>query len=365
MKHLKKKITIALLALVFSATAAPITTVGAAGLDAIVGGASAFIYVKKVIEKMDNEGQGRMLESTMKKTGYLDDPAYQDRADGILANLSQSPLVTRKYEVYVNPSKDVNAFMTLGAVMSINKGLMDKMDDSELAYVMAHELSHGEHRDIVKGIEKSVGLSTAISVAAGDANLLTGVIQNFVENQVFTMKQEKNADELGFKILADSSYNIGGASSAMTVLYNMYGDKSYSEGLSQVLLPNNHPKSKERAKLNSQRMTEFSKGHVEVRDLDVYINNHYLYSLVDGGSYSAQQRAYLMGGKLARLFHDGTMSQASAQGDSVFVNGISIVTTPGPEVASMVADNINTALTQKANVKGSKDKDTKDKKKRK
>ncbi len=62
---------------------------------------------------------------------------------------------------------DFNAFATVGRVMSVNKGALDLLDDDELAYVMAHEISHGEHKDIVKGLKKQVGLSTAVSLAAG------------------------------------------------------------------------------------------------------------------------------------------------------------------------------------------------------
>ena len=51
--------------------------------------------------------------------------------------------------------------------MSVNKGALDLLDDDELAYVMAHEISHGEHKDIVNGLKKQVGLSTAVSLAAG------------------------------------------------------------------------------------------------------------------------------------------------------------------------------------------------------
>ena len=46
-------------------------------------------------------------------------------------------------------------------------------------------------------------LSTAVGIAAGGsegAALLSNVAGNYLSNQVFTMSQEKAADELGFKI---------------------------------------------------------------------------------------------------------------------------------------------------------------------
>ena len=44
--------------------------------------------------------------------------------------------------------------MSLGGVMCINKGTLDAMDDDELAYIMAHELVHGEKRHSVNGVKK-------------------------------------------------------------------------------------------------------------------------------------------------------------------------------------------------------------------
>ena len=127
---------------------------------------------------------------------------------------------------------DFNAFATVGRVMSVNKGALDLLDDDELEYVMAHEISHGEHKDIVKGLKKQVGLSMAVSLAAGgggNAAILSNIAGNYMENQVFTMGQEKAADELGFKILSESPYNVGAAAASMAVLRNKYGDL-YREG---------------------------------------------------------------------------------------------------------------------------------------
>ena len=50
-----------------------------------------------------------------------------------------------------------NAFATLGRVMSVNKGALDTLDDDQLAYVMAHEIAHGEHKDIINGAKKQIG----------------------------------------------------------------------------------------------------------------------------------------------------------------------------------------------------------------
>lgn len=319
-------------------------------LEAIVTGGAAMAYVTKVLGEMDNTDQGQQesLARTKKQTGYYDNAEAQNRVQTILNNLAMSPQVKRKYVVYVNPDKDFNAFMTIGRVMSVNKGALDKLDDDELAYVMAHEISHGEHKDVVSGVKKQIGLSTAISVAAagtGGGAILGNLVGSYVANQVFTMDQEKNADTLGFSILADSPYNIGGASASMAVLHKVYGDH-YREGITQVIAPNNHPKTSDRVTVNESRMAEYSGGHVHVKGSTVFVNGDSIYTPTDSGRYTGEERAYLMAGKLARLYHNHAVAPewASASGSTVMVGSTSIVSVDSYDAAQNIAATLNTAF---------------------
>lgn len=333
------------------------TTVEAASVGAaetLLGGAVAYAYVATAFNKMDNskEGQEESLARAKKQTGYLEDSAAQARVQRIMKTLEASPSVKRSYVVYANPSDDFNAFATVGRVMSVNKGALDLLDDDELAYVMAHEISHGEHKDIVNGLKKQVGLSTAVSLAAGgggNAAILSNIAGNYMENQVFTMGQEKAADELGFKILSESPYNVGGAAASMAVLRNKYGDL-YREGLNQVFSPNNHPKTSSRVKDNIDRMYTYSGNHVTVDNGAVFVNGVNIYSPANSGRYTGEERAYFMAGKLARLYHNGQIQQGSASynGPTVTVAGQNIVTTPNADVALMVATNLNNSFVKAA-----------------
>ncbi len=321
-------------------------------LEAAIGGVASYAYVSTALTKLDEKGQEESLAKTKKDTGYLENEAYQNRARAILENLQKSPSVKRKYVVYVNPESDFNAFMTIGGVMSLNKGALDKLDDNEIAYIMAHEMSHGEHRDVVKGLKKKIGTDTALSMYAaktGTSGILTGLAGKYLNNQVFTMEEEKKADELGFKILSESPYNIGGAAASMDVLYRTYGDR-YREGLLQAVAPNNHPKTSDRVKINSQRLTDYSKGHVVVKDGTVYVNQVSIYKPAAVGRYTGIERAYLMAGKLARLYHEDKMSDAYTVGDTAWIKDVPVVTAPNGEVAAMITTNLNSARAKDATV---------------
>lgn len=356
-KKIKSLVLAAVMGLSLTTVAVVPTTVEAASAGAaetLIGGAVAYAYVSTAFNKMDNskEGQEQSLARAKKQTGYLEDSAAQARVQRIMKTLEASPSVKRSYVVYANPSDDFNAFATVGRVMSVNKGALDLLDDDELAYVMAHEISHGEHKDIVNGLKKQVGLSTAVSLAAGgggNAAILSNIAGNYMENQVFTMGQEKAADELGFKILSESSYNVGGAAASMAVLRNKYGDL-YREGLNQVFSPNNHPKTSSRVKDNIDRMYTYSGNHVTVDNGAVFVNGVNIYSPANSGRYTGEERAYFMAGKLARLYHNGQIQQGSASysGPTVTVAGQNIVTTPNADVALMVATNLNNSFVKAA-----------------
>ena len=352
-KKIKSLVLAAVMGLSLTTVAVVPTTVEAASAGAaetLIGGAVAYAYVSTAFNKMDNskEGQEQSLARAKKQTGYLEDSAAQERVQRIMKTLEASPSVKRSYVVYANPSDDFNAFATVGRVMSVNKGALDLLDDDELAYVMAHEISHGEHKDIVNGLKKQVGLSTAVSLAAGgggNAAILSNIAGNYMENQVFTMGQEKAADELGFKILSESPYNVGAAAASMAVLRNKYGDL-YREGLNQVFSPNNHPKTSSRVKDNIDRMYTYSGNHVTVDNGAVFVNGVNIYSPANSGRYTGEERAYFMAGKLARLYHNGQIHQGSASysGPTVTVAGQNIVTTPNADVALMVATNLNNSF---------------------
>ena len=357
---MNKKITATTLSVAMAATMAPAimqtapVNAASSAVQTLAGGAVAMAYVSTALNKMDNSEQGQQesLARTKEKTGYLNDSAAQARVNRIMKTLEASPSVKRSYVVYANPDTEFNAFATLGRVMSINKGALDTLDDDQLAYVMAHEIAHGEHKDIINGAKKQIGLSTAVGIAAGGsegAALLSNVAGNYLSNQVFTMSQEKAADELGFKILSESPYNVGGAAGSMAVLRNKVGEH-YREGLSQVVAPNNHPKLTDRVNNNIARMYTYSGNHVNVSKGAVYVNGDNIYSPAGSGRYTGEEREYCMAGKLARLYHNGQIQPggASYDGPTVTVAGRSIVTTPNADVALMVATNLNNSFVKAA-----------------
>lgn len=356
----------------FTLCVAPVATVSAASAAQILlYGAASMAMARQQLMKMDDQNQKQMLASTQAKTGVLDDEAYSRRVETIQRNLVATGLVKRNYDVYVNPSKELNAFETVGGVISINRGMVEALNDDELAFTLSHEMQHGEKRHAVNGVLKSIGIATLVDVAlGGNANvldiLLGSVAVNYIDNEVVTMDQEKQADETGFNIIKNTAYNVGGAASSMQYVYEQYGDL-WQEGFKRVISPNNHPQMSSRIQKLAGRMSQWSGNHVQVGGNTVYVNAQPVVTPAAMGDYSSRRRAFLVAGNLARSFHDvygeapkdnkvltETINKKdpswniSTQGNELYLNGQYIMTGAAGDSVTSIAGNLQRAVDSKA-----------------
>ncbi len=117
---------------------------------------------------------------------------------------------TRKnipYTFQVVKDDSINAFATTGGYVYINTGLIKAADnEAELASVIAHEMGHIEGDHVIEQMKKSA-IANGLATAAGVEN--SKLVQLGVElgyRRPNSRGAEKEADELGLKLLRDSGY---------------------------------------------------------------------------------------------------------------------------------------------------------------
>ena len=289
-------------------------------MQKLIYSAAAVTLITTYYNNVNDKGQKDSLASTQKQTGVYDNEEAKQRLSYIEKQLKTPGLIKADYAIYANPKKEFNAFCTLGHVISINKGALDSLDDDELASVMSHEIGHGEEKHVVTGLTKSISLGFAVDLFVSNnqnntSAILSTVGVNYINNEMFTMGQEWEADNLGFNYAAAAGFNPGGPAASMVKMRSMHGEL-YHEGLAKVVNPNNHPKTSDRVNNFSTLLTTYSNNHVKVKnDKTILIDDKEVLTPVKTNNYLAEERAYLIAGNLARVYHNSDIGTAIVSDD--------------------------------------------------
>lgn len=157
----------------------------------------------------------------------LDDAAankYVNQLGQALALFSEQPLTYGGYHFQLLDSDEVNAFAAPGGFIFVTKGMLRHVaGESELAAVLAHEISHIQNSDAVKAI-KSSRMTEALLALGKDASgnyvplaplselvsLFDASVSDIVTSLVskgYSRDQEYAADAAALIILAQAGYD--------------------------------------------------------------------------------------------------------------------------------------------------------------
>jgi predicted Zn-dependent protease len=109
------------------------------------------------------------------------------------------------YYFYVIDEEEDNAFSVPGGYIYIFKGLLDSLNDDELAFVLAHEVGHVVPRHSIKRLQAAMGYNLLILASRGATSdsQFSGGLQ-FALAQIlagYSREDEFTADELAVKYL--------------------------------------------------------------------------------------------------------------------------------------------------------------------
>lgn len=162
------------------------------------------------------------------------------------------------FNFFVVKDDRINAFALPGGFIGMNSGLILASEtESELAGVLAHEISHVTQRHIARSAYDSqrtsiVSMATMLAalVLGAAADMPSDAMQGVVtasqalaaQRQInFTRSNEHEADRVGIELLANSGFDPSGMSAFFEKLSRRYGSSGY---VPELLLT--HPLSSDR-----------------------------------------------------------------------------------------------------------------------
>lgn len=172
---------------------------------------------------------------------------YSQRLNKLMAKMTSVNGIPLNYKVYITNEVNANA-MPDGSVR-VYSGLMDKMNDDELRFVLGHEIGHVALGHSIKRMrmayateaaKQAAGALNPVASALTDSQL-GGLAQAFVNAQ-YSQKQESEADAYGMKFLKDNHYNTAAAGSALRKLAEGGGRESALQAMFS-----SHPEPEKRA----------------------------------------------------------------------------------------------------------------------
>ncbi len=218
----------------------------------------------------------------------------------------------------VNDSAEFNAACFPTNYITVNKGLVVGLNGNvdEIAGVLAHEMTHGiklhAAYNYARAAAQAFGINFLGMVTGAVRPDVVGVLADYSVAKNVILPAEYEADEGGFYLAASAGFNPGGPAAAMARMDYLTKhpdtfDRSYGAD------PYDHPDTDKREAKLAAMMSEYSAGHVTVKDRkEILIDGQPLLS----ASYSTEvyddtpEQAYLIAGGLARAFHEYTTAEA-------------------------------------------------------
>ena len=192
------------------------------------------------IEKERQIG-GEMMRQIRASQPVLNDPVLTEYINDLGNRMVRNAKdVNYSFEFFVIRNEELNAFAFFGGHIAIHSGLITTANtESELASVVAHEISHVTQRHLARRLESqnkaqpltmaamvSSVLLTLINPSVGLAALSTTMAASQQAGINYTRGNEQEADRVGIMLLANSGFNPQGAPDFFAIMAEKYRYKS-------------------------------------------------------------------------------------------------------------------------------------------
>ncbi len=165
------------------------------------------------VVSIDEEWQmGRQLQAEVARQVRLSSDAalnaYVTRMGQRI--VAQTEMANLPWTFQVVEDDAINAFNIPGGHVYINTGLIaNARNASELAGVMAHEITHGVSRHGTEQLSKQYGVSALLGLAGQDPNLLTEIAAGLIFAK-YSRGAERESDTYGIRFMTAAGYDPHG-----------------------------------------------------------------------------------------------------------------------------------------------------------
>ncbi len=204
---------------------------------------------------------GHQVVMQLRSAGAInEDPLLTEYIQALGSQLSsRASDGSQQFQFFVVNNSEINAFSLPGGYVGVNSGLiLATGSESELAAVLAHEISHVTQRHMARaaydsersGIVSMAAMLAALLVGAAThagGNAMAGVMTAsqaaMAQHQInFTRADEQEADRVGIKLLSEAGFNPDAMADFFEKLQQRYG--ASERAVPQML--QDHPVTTER-----------------------------------------------------------------------------------------------------------------------
>lgn len=313
--------------------------------------------LEKQLNYLDSDGRHEYFNQMKNELGENTDPYYNSLLDNIMSRLTYAISLTdpsikdKPYNYFINPSEEYNAFCTVGHNLSVNTGMFKLLNNNEdeLAIVIAHELAHGEEEHVQSSAKKSFSVQLLTNLyASQNPNIISIIGANVLQNNMIakgiTKVQEQDADDIAFDYTLSAGYNIGAGAATWQRFIDKMGE-SKTNFVGELFSPSDHPSHQSRRDNYSDKLTKYSNNKVKVDADDgmIKINRHDFIIPVEANDMSSQERAYLIAGNLAAVYHNYPKNPPKAylSGNTIYMGNQAIMVVEYGENGNNIVNKLN------------------------
>ena len=226
-------------------------------------------YTDNIISTVEED---RISKQILYQVNQSQSVIHDIEIEDYLASLGSSLLINtsianRRIEFFILNDSTINAFAMLGGVVGVHTGLfLAANSESELASVLAHEISHITQKHLPRIIalqqrdsyKTMLGMALAILISRSNPQLASGAMQaasaSAVQNTLdFTRAHEQEADREGIKLLDQAGFDVKGS---INFFKTMQKSSQFSDGAAPAFL-RTHPISSDRISDIEDRLKDY------------------------------------------------------------------------------------------------------------